>query len=134
MKEKHVHMPAHFDLSRRERQIMDIIYRKGQATASEVYDAMVEPPSDTSVRKLIRILEEKGHLDHERKGREYVYHPTVSRTQASRAAVKHVVDTFFEGSAVKAVAALLGVSKNNLSPGDVARLSKMVDEAAGEGR
>ncbi|HEY9230230.1 MAG TPA: BlaI/MecI/CopY family transcriptional regulator, partial [Gemmatimonadaceae bacterium] len=94
-------------LSRRERQIMDVIYRRGRATAAEVLQDIPDPPSYSAVRALLRLLEEKGHVHHEQDGPRYVYAPTVNRDRARRSALKHVVRTFFDGSATDAVAALL---------------------------
>src|SRR2546425_12979205 len=104
--------PAH--LSRRERQIMDILYRAGCATAAEVRAGLHEAPSDSAVRTLLRILEEKGHVRHELEGLRFVYIPTVGRDKAKRSALKHVLDTFFGGSASQVVAALV-----DLAPGDL---------------
>jgi len=119
----------HEKLSRRERQIMDVIYKAGSATASDVYKALADPPTDATIRKLIRVLEAKGHLTHKRSGREYVYRPTVPRSRASRDAAKRLLTTFFEGSAPRAVAALLSVSKDQLSTDDVKRLTELIEEA-----
>src|SRR3954464_12538943 len=94
-------------LSRRERQIMDAIYRRGRATAAEVLEDMPDPPSYSAVRAMLRLLEEKGHLRHEQDGPRYVFMPTAPRDRASRSALTHVVRTFFDGSASEAVAALL---------------------------
>src|ERR671925_464450 len=94
-------------LSRRERQIMDIIYARGQATAAEVTAALPDPPSYSAVRALLRILEQKGHLRHEQDGPRYVFLPTVPRDRARRSAMRHLVRTFFDGSTEDAVAALL---------------------------
>src|SRR3954469_12868431 len=91
-------------LSRRERQIMDVIYRRGQATAAEVLEDMPDPPSYSAVRAMLRLLEEKGHVRHEQDGPRYVFLPTLHRDRASRSALTHVVRTFFDGSATEAVA------------------------------
>src|ERR687891_642687 len=99
--------PASHDLSRRERQIMDVIYERGQATAAEVAESMPDPPSYSAVRALLRILEEKGHLRHEQQGLRYLFIPTVRRGNARRSALKAVVRTFFNGSVEETVAALL---------------------------
>ena len=98
----------HLDLSRRERQIIDILYSHGRATAAEVQTALPDPPSYSAVRAMLRILEEKGHVRHEQDGPRYVFLPTVHRDRAQRSALTHVVRTFFNGSATDAVAALLG--------------------------
>ena len=93
-------MMAHpAQLTRRERQIMDIVYRRGQATAAEVMDEILDPPSYSAIRALLRILEEKGHLRHEQQGPRYVFLPTVAREKARRSALKQVVHTFFDDSA-----------------------------------
>lgn len=121
-------------LSRRERQIMDIIYAAGRATASEVREQMPDAPSYSAVRAMLRILEEKGHLRHEQDGPRYVYLPVVPRDRASRSALEHLVETFFEGSTQSAVAALLDLKTAHLSPEELDRLSKLIDEARKEGR
>jgi BlaI family transcriptional regulator, penicillinase repressor len=121
-------------LSRRERQIMDVVYRRGRATAAEVLEGLSEPPSYSAVRALLRVLEEKGHLRHEQEGAAYVYLPTVSRDAASRSAVKHLVHTFFEGSAERAMAALLDVSQSKLSKDELGRISQLIAAAKKEGR
>src|SRR3954469_8870767 len=106
-------------LSRRERQIMDVVYRLGQATAVEVLAGLPDPPSKTAVRTLLRILEEKGHLTHRQEGLAYVYLPSRPREQAGRSALRRVLQTFFEGSLEKAVAAHLGDSAADLSPDEL---------------
>ena len=121
-------------LSRRERQIMEVIYREGQATAGDVLAKMSDPPSYSSVRALLRVLENKGHLRHILDGTRYVYLPTLARDRAGRPALANVLETFFDGSAEKAVAALLDLSRAELSDDDLARLSKLIDEARAEGR
>src|SRR5689334_11355828 len=98
------------DLSRRERQIMEILYSRGKATAAEVHTAMEDPPSYSAVRAMLRILEDKGHLKHQAEGVRYVYTPTVNRDSAKRSAVRHMVDTLFAGAADQMVAALLDSS------------------------
>ena len=126
-------MPEPAQLSRRERQIMDVIYRRGRATAAEVLEDLPDPPSYSAVRALLRLLEEKGHVRHERDGPRYVFLPTVNRERARRTALKHVVRTFFDGSATDAVAALLE-SDSTLSDSELDRLSSMIQEARKEGR
>jgi predicted transcriptional regulator len=121
-------------LSRRERQIMDIVYQRGRATAADVLQGLSDPPSYSAVRALLRILEEKGHLRHEQDGVTYVYLPTVSRDAASRSAVKHLLQTFFEGSAERAMAALLDVSQSKLSQEELGRLAQLIAAAKKEGR
>jgi len=121
-------------LSRRERQIMDVIYREGQATANEVLAKLSDPPSYSSVRGLLRVLENKGHVRHVDDGTRYVYLPTVARDRAGRPALESVIDTFFDGSTEKAVAALLDLSRSELSDDDLDRLSSLIDQARAEGR
>jgi BlaI family transcriptional regulator, penicillinase repressor len=120
-------------LSRRERQIMDIIYQRGQATAVEVVAALPDPPSKTAVRTLLRILEEKGHLKHKQDGLAYVYLPTRPRAQAARSAFRRVLATFFEGSLEKAVAAHLGDSAAQLGPDELERLADLIRQARKKG-
>ena len=124
--------PASPSLSRRERQLMDIVYERGQATAAEVAAALPDPPSYSAVRAMLRILETKGHLRHEADGVRYVYLPTVPRDQASRSALRGLVRTFFDGSTTQAVAALLDQSR--LSDAELERLAHLIDEARKEGR
>jgi BlaI family transcriptional regulator, penicillinase repressor len=125
---------VHAKLSRRERQIMDVIYRRGRATASEVLEDLPDPPSYSAVRALLRILEEKGHLDHAQDGPRYVYSPRVRPETARRSALRHLVDTFFRGSASDAVAALLDLSAGKLSDDDLERLAKQIEQSRKEGR
>jgi predicted transcriptional regulator len=119
--------PAAHDLSRRERQIMDVIYARAQATAAEVADAIPDPPSYSAVRALLRILEEKGYLRHEQQGLRYVFLPTVKRARARRSALKGLIRTFFNGSVEQTVAALLGEQK--LAPEELDRLAALIDRA-----
>jgi len=121
-------------LSRRERQIMDVIYERGQATVAEVLEALPDPPSYSAVRALMRILEEKGHLRHHQDGPRYVFSPTVSRDRARRSVLSQVVRTFFDGSVEQAVAALIELPQSRLSQDDLARLSRLIDKARKEGR
>jgi predicted transcriptional regulator len=125
--------PTHESLSRRERQIMDVIYRRGRATAAEVLEALPDPPSYSAIRALLRVLEEKGHLRHEQDGPRYVFLPTVGREKARRSALRQLVQTFFEGSTAQAVAALLGEAGANLSDEELDRLSHLIDQARKEG-
>jgi len=125
---------AHADLSRRERQIMDIVYRHGKSTAAEVLDELPDPPGYSAVRALLRLLENKGHLTHEQDGTRYVYVPTLSRDKARRSALKQLVKTFFDGSSASAVAALLDISGPEISEEELDRLAKMIDQAKREGR
>jgi BlaI family transcriptional regulator, penicillinase repressor len=116
-------------LSRRERQIMDVLYRLERATAAEVQAGMSPAPSYSTVRAQLRVLEEKGHVRHEEEGPRYVYIPVVARKTARRSALRHLVETFFEGSAGNAVAALLGGEATELSKEDLDRISRMIEEA-----
>ena len=121
-------------LSRRERQIMDVIYRRGQATAAEVLDGLPDPPGYSAVRAMLRILEDKGHLRHESRGPRYVFLPTVPREKARKSALKQLVQTFFDGSTAQAVAALLDLSASKLSDEELDRLSRLITQAKTEGR
>ena len=121
-------------LSRRERQIMDVVYRLGKATVTDVLERLPDPPSYSAVRALMRILEEKGHLSHEQDGPRYVYLPTVPRDAAQASALSHLVRTFFGGSAEAAVAALLDLPEHGMSEGELTRLSRLIDDARGQGR
>ena len=119
----------HLDLSRRERQIIDILYAQGQATAAEVQAALPDPPSYSAVRAMLRILEDKGHVRHEQDGPRYVYLPTVAHDRAKRSALNHVLHTFFNGSAEQALSALLDESDTRLSDQELDRLAKLIDRA-----
>jgi predicted transcriptional regulator len=121
-------------LSRRERQIMDVIYRTGQATATDVMECLPDPPSYSTVRALLRILETKGHLKHVVDGTRYVFLPTLAPDRARRSAMRSLLDTFFEGSREKAVAALLDASRSELSEEELDRISKLIADAREEGR
>ena len=121
-------------LSRRERQIMDVIYRLGQATAQDVVDHLSDPPSYSAVRGLLRILEEKGHVKHRQDGPRYVYHPTIPRDKARESALKQLVRTFFQDSPEEAVASLLDMSAAKLSDEDLNRLAELIERARKEGR
>lgn len=123
----------HVHLSRRERQIMDVLYQSGRATAAEVRERLPNGPSYSAVRALLRVLEEKGHVRHEQEELRYVYFPTVARERAKRSALKHLVETFFEGSAAQAAAALLDPSTARLSSKELDRLSKLIAKARKEG-
>jgi BlaI family transcriptional regulator, penicillinase repressor len=120
---------THSDLSRRERQIVDILYAQGRATAAEVQVALPDPPSYSAVRAMLRILEEKGHVAHEQDGPRYVYRPTVARDNAKRSALRHMLRTFFDGSAEQAISALLDDSSTRLSDRELDRLARMIDQA-----
>lgn len=119
-------------LSRRERQILDILYARGSGTAAEVQLALPDPPSYSAVRALLRILEEKGHARHESQGTRYVYLPSVPRESARHSALSRIVKTFFDGSAAQAAAAL--VDSGSLSDDELARLSALIDRARKDGR
>lgn len=121
-------------LSRRERQIMDSVYRRGAATAAEILEDLPEPPSYSTVRALLRVLEEKGHLRHGQDGPRYVFTATTPRDSARRAALRHLLSTFFEDSAEEAVATLIDVSRPRLTQEDLSRLSALIDQAKKEGR
>jgi predicted transcriptional regulator len=115
--------------SRRERQIMDILYRRGRATANEVMADLPGDPSYSTVRTQLRVLESKGHVRHEEEGLRYVYLPAVARHAARRSALRHLVDTFFEGSTEKVVAALLGGDASRLSEAELDRIATIVARA-----
>ncbi len=128
-----MHTAQHRDLSRRERQILDILYERGQATAADVQAALPEPPSYSAVRALLRILEDKGHVHHQQDGPRYVYVPTIARDNAKRSALKHMLKTFFDGSAEQAISALLDENSSNLSPAELDRLARLIDTARKSG-
>jgi len=113
---------------------MDVIYARGEATVSEVLEGLPDPPSYSAVRALLRVLEEKGHLKHRQDGARYVYAAKVPRNRASRSALKRVLQTFFEGSTEAAVAALLDMDAAKLSPQELDRLAKMIEQAKRDGR
>ena len=123
---------GHRNLSRRERQIMDILYQRGRATASEIHLAMADPPSYSAVRAKLRVLEEKGHVRHQEEALRYVYLPKLARQTAQRSALHHMVTTFFEGSVEQAVAALIDLSAANLKKQDLDRISGMIEQARHE--
>ena len=127
-------MSAAGNLSRRERQIMDILYQRGKASASDVREAMEAAPGYSAVRAMLRVLEEKGHGKHQAEGLKYVYVPVVARDKAKRSAVKHVMETFFNGSAEQIVAALLDVSSTRLTREELDRMSEMIEQAKKEGK
>lgn len=118
-------------LSRRERQIMDILFARGKATAAEVLEGLTDPPSYSAVRALLRILENKGHVRHERDGVRYVYVPIQARTWAARSALSQVVQTFFGGSVEKAVATLLSTDDTHLTDEELERLGELIEQAKG---
>jgi predicted transcriptional regulator len=126
-------MTAHADLTRRERQIMDILYRRGRATAGEVMRELSGDPSYSTVRTQLRVLEEKGHVHHEEQGLRYVYLPALPRRAARKSALRHLVETFFDGSTEKTVAALLGGDASRLSEDELNRIAALVTKARKEG-
>jgi len=121
--------PSHTALSRRERQIMDILYRRGRATANDVMADLPGDPSYSTVRTQLRVLEAKGHVRHEEEGLRYVYTPALPRHAARRSALRHLVDTFFDGSTEKVVGALLGPDGGRLSPSELDRIADMLAKA-----
>jgi BlaI family penicillinase repressor len=121
-------------LSRRERQIMEILYQRGKASAADVREAMPDAPGYSAVRAMLRILEEKGHVKHQAEGLKYVYVPSIARDKAKRTAVKHLMETFFNGSPENVVAALLDVSSTKLSPDELDRMAQLIDNARKEGK
>ena len=121
--------PPHAELSRRERQIMDVLYRLDRATAADVQAALPGEPNYSTVRAQLRVLEEKGHVRHEEQGLRYVYMPTVPRARARTSALRHVVDTFFGGSTEKVVAALLGGDSSRHTPEELDRLAGLIEKA-----
>ena len=121
--------PLHAVLSRRERQIMDILYRRGRATANEVMADLTGSPSYSTVRTQLRVLESKGHVRHEEEGLRYVYTPALARHTARRSALRHLVDTFFDGSTEKVVGALLGGETARVSDEELDRIADLVEKA-----
>jgi predicted transcriptional regulator len=121
-------------LGRRERQIMDVIHRLGSASVADVRKALPDPPTYSAVRGMLRLLEQKGHVAHRADGVRYLYAATVSRSAARQSALRHVVRTFFGGSAPAAAASLLEMSDASLSEADVARLAAIIRKAKGENR
>jgi predicted transcriptional regulator len=122
------------NLSRRERQIMDIVYEMNEATVAQVLELIPDPPSYSSIRALLRVLEDKGHLKHTQQGPRYIYSPTLPRKEASQNALKHILKTFFDNSTEDIVAALLNISEEDLSEEEYKRLFKMIKKAQTEGR
>ncbi|HXQ77665.1 MAG TPA: BlaI/MecI/CopY family transcriptional regulator [Gemmatimonadaceae bacterium] len=120
-------------LGRRERQIMEIIYRRGKANAAEVLADIPDPPTYTAVRGMLRLLESKGHLRHEQEGPRYVYFPTADPDRIGKSAVRHLVRTFFDNSAGSAVAAMVGMYEDHLTDSDLDDLEKLIDKARSKG-
>jgi predicted transcriptional regulator len=127
-------MTTHTALSRRERQIMDVLYRLGRATASEIMEQVAGAPSYSTIRTQLRVLETKGHVRHEEQGLRYVYMPTVPRHSARKSALKHLVDTFFDGSSAKVVAALLGGDGSKVTDEELERIAELVHKARSDSR
>ena len=127
-------MPDALKLTRREREIMDIVFGSGSATAGEIRDRMADPPSYSAVRATLRILEQKGVLRHALDGTRYVYHPTVNRSRARQNALEHLLETFFDGSPAGAVMALLEERADQLSDEELHRVAALIDRARKEGR
>ena len=125
--------PAPALLTKRERQIMDVLYRLGRATAAEVLAALGGAPAYSTVRTQLRVLEEKGHVRHEEEGLRYVYAPAVPHSAASKSALKHLMDTFFDGSASKTVAALLGGDARKLSDDELDRIARLIAKVRKDG-
>src|SRR5215475_3786890 len=124
----------HASLSRRERQIMDVLYRLGRASAAEVLENLGGKQHYSTVRAQLRVLEEKGHVRHEEDGARYVYLPTVARDVARRSALRHLVETFFDGSTEKVVTALLGGEAAQISPEELERLAQLIEKSKKEGQ
>lgn len=130
MTERHPYL----ELSRRERQIMDVVYREGRAPVADILEGMPDPPSYSAVRAMVGKLEAKGYLTHEQEGPRYVYRPTTPRDEAREGALSRLVRTFFEGSAAKAAAAMLDLESGDLTEEELDELSARIDEARGRGR
>jgi predicted transcriptional regulator len=124
----------HASLSRRERQIMDIIYRLGRVTVAEVLPELPGEPAYSTVRAQLRVLEQKGHVRHEEQGQQYIYTPTVPRHAVRQSALKHLVHTFFDGSREKVVSALLGSESGSVSDEELERIAQIIDKARKERR
>src|SRR5208282_1276134 len=121
-------------LSRRERQIMDVLYERGRATAAEILAALPDPPGYSAIRALIKVLEDKGHVRHQEDGPRYVFTPSVPRSKARRNAVKHLLQTFFDDSAGEAVASLLGLSAGKLKPAELDKIEELIARARKENK
>jgi predicted transcriptional regulator len=125
--------PPHLDLGRRERQIVEVLHRLGQASAAEVRRQLPDPPSYSAVRGMLRYLETKGHVVHERAGARYIYRPAVEPERARRSALQHLVRTFFAGSRGRAAVALLESPTAELAEADLRRLSELIRQARARG-
>ncbi len=127
--------PKHHDtFSRRERQIMDVLFARGEASAADVQEAIADPPSYSAVRALLRILVDKGHVKHRVEGKKYLYAPQQTKTRAAKSAMQKVLQTFYQGSTVQAVAALLDLNDKDLTADELEQLSALIDDARREGR
>ena len=125
--------PLHNVLTKRERQIMDVLFRLGRATAADIMDALPDAPTNSTVRTQLRVLESKGYVQHDEEGLRFVYSPRVPRHAARRSAVKHLIDTFFDGSSANLVAALLG-GDNRIADEELDRIAELVKNAKGGAR
>ena len=123
---------THLDLSRRERQIMDVLFQRGFATVAEVLDDLPDPPSYSSVRATLRVLEGKGHVRHRQEGLRYLFVPTLAPEKAKRSALEHLLRIFFDGSTERAVATLLDLSASRMSEAELDRLAGLIDQARRE--
>ena len=121
------------NLSRRERQMMDILYRRGRSTAAEVHESLADPPSYSAVRAKLRVLEEKGHIRHETQAARYIYSPVIARDRATDSALRHLLATFFDNSAEQAMTALLALKPGKFSREKLDALSKLIEQAKKEG-
>lgn len=127
-------MKTERNMSRRERQIMDIVYEMKEASAQQVLERLPSPPGYSAVRALLRVLEQKGHLAHRQEGPRYIYSPLLPREKARRSALSHLKRTFFDGSIEDIVSALLDISEDSLSDDDYRRLTELIEKARKEGR
>lgn len=127
-------MEKQLELTKRERQIMDVIFKLGKATVADIMENIPDSPSNSAIRRLVSILVEKGFLKHEWKGPKYIYSPTVNRSEVSESELERITDTFFSGSPVETVAALLDISSQKLSDEDFQRLTDIIETARREGR
>ncbi|HVO99223.1 MAG TPA: BlaI/MecI/CopY family transcriptional regulator [Bryobacteraceae bacterium] len=126
--------PPEGNLSRRERQMMDILYRRGRATAAEIHELLPDPPSYSAVRAKLRVLEEKGHIRHQAQAARYVYAPVVARDRAKESALRHLLTTFFDNSAAQAMTALLELKPGDFSKEKLDELSRFIEKAKEEGQ
>ncbi|MEM7392844.1 MAG: BlaI/MecI/CopY family transcriptional regulator [Verrucomicrobiota bacterium] len=117
------------NFSRRESEVMDVLFQKRSATAREIWSALGETRTYSTIRKLLSILEEKGHVTHRKEGLSFIYSPRMQRDKAASSALGRLVDTFFEGSVAGAVSSLLGERGENVSPEELERISQLIDEA-----